>query len=76
MENDPMFYLCLNCLTPAEEAGVCQRCGGERVGCRPGSPEDPCRRPLMDAEGRIRTRAPLWWLRKSIPGFSKYLDEG
>ncbi len=59
-------YLCPQCLTAADQPGRCEVCGGTRLGCRLGEPDDACRRPLIDAEGRVRTRAPLWWLVHSV----------
>jgi hypothetical protein len=70
------LYLCVNCLIPAEEAGVCEQCGGERILCRPGDSSDPCRRPLMDADGRIRSRAPIWWLKQRVGRLIDHLDIG
>jgi hypothetical protein len=58
-----LFYLCPRCFEPAEDPTPCPRCGGERVACRPGAPDDPVRKPLMTATGEIKSRAPLWWLR-------------
>lgn len=63
MEN---IYLCPRCLTPADEPGECGVCGETRLSCRVGEADDECRRPLIDAEGRVRTRAPLWWLEHSV----------
>jgi hypothetical protein len=60
------LYLCPRCLLSGDSSGPCPRCGGERLTCRPGDPDDPCRRPLIDAEGQVRTRAPLWWLRYTV----------
>jgi hypothetical protein len=59
-------YLCPHCLTPAGEAGACHVCGHERLTCRPGSPDDPCRKPLMDAQGQLKSQAPRWWLVKTV----------
>ena len=59
------FYLCPRCFEPADEPVPCPRCGGERVACRPGTADDPARKPLMAATGELRSRAPLWWLRAS-----------
>jgi len=59
-------YLCRRCFVAQAGPGNCPRCGLELVSCRPGDPDDLCRRPLMDAQGRIRTRAPLWWLHFSV----------
>jgi hypothetical protein len=69
-------FLCPRCLDSQASAGVCPRCGLERVGCRPGEPDDPCRRPLIDAAGHIRTRAPLWWLRRTVGPLTRFLDSG
>lgn len=69
------IYLCPRCLTPGDAPGPCPECGAERLGCRPGDADDPCRRPLMDANGRVLTRAPLWWLLKTMPEFSEYWKE-
>jgi hypothetical protein len=69
-------YLCPRCLDSQSAAGVCPRCGLERLACRPGHPDDPCRRPLVDAGGQVRTRAPLWWLRQTVEPLTRYLDRG
>ncbi len=69
-------YLCPRCLSAEASPGLCPRCGEERLACRPGDPEDPCRRPIMDAEGRVRTRAPLWWLRASLAQAPRWLETG
>jgi hypothetical protein len=69
-------FLCPRCLLAGDTPGPCQRCGGERLSCRPGGADDPCRRPLIDAQGRVRTRAPLWWLRQSVSPLTEYLEEG
>ena len=58
--------LCPNCLTPAAEPGPCANCGHERLVCRPGDPDDPCRKPLMTADGRVKTQAPRWWLSHTV----------
>ncbi len=66
-ETEPVqLYLCPRCLLPGETPEPCPRCGGERLTCRPGDLEDPCRRPLIDSAGQVRTRAPLWWLKKTM----------
>lgn len=56
------FYMCPRCMEPALEASRCPKCGGERVTCCPGDPDDPCRQPYMAPTGAIRSRAPVWWL--------------
>lgn len=58
--------LCPHCLTPATEPGLCDVCGHTRLVCRPGDPNDPCRKPLMTAGGEVVTRAPLWWLKLTV----------
>jgi hypothetical protein len=58
------IYLCPSCLTPADSGGPCRNCGETVIECKPGDPDDPCRRPLIDDQGRVRTRAPLWWVRQ------------
>ena len=73
-EDVVQVYLCPRCLTPAAEPGPCPNDGVERVGCRPGALDDPCRRPLMDVEGRVRTRAPLWWLRHTVARLTEYVE--
>ncbi len=60
------FYLCPRCLTADARPGLCPRCKVERLTCDAGAPDDRCRRPMVDASGRVLTRAPLWWLRKSV----------
>lgn len=65
-QSDLEVFLCPKHLLPTGQPGICADCGLELVGCRPGDPDDPCRRPLIDASGRILTRAPLWWLRYSV----------
>jgi len=69
-------YLCPRCLDSQASAGICPRCGLERLGCRPGDPDDPCRRPLVDDAGQVRTRAPLWWLRRTVGPLMRHLDHG
>jgi hypothetical protein len=72
---DVEVFLCPRCLDSQPRAGTCPRCGLERIGCRPGDPDDPCRRPLVDASGQVRTRAPLWWLRQTVGPLTRFLDQ-
>lgn len=69
------IFLCQRCFTPAKAAGTCPNCGGELIGCRPGDPDDPCRKPLMNSKGELLSRAPLWWLAYQIPELLVYFDE-
>jgi len=68
------LHLCPRCLLSGEAPGPCPRCGGQRLTCRPGDPDDPCRRPLIDAEGQVRTRAPLWWLRHTVGRLASFWE--
>jgi predicted amidophosphoribosyltransferase len=61
-----VIFLCPHCMLPGPEAGACPQCGATLVSCRPGEPDDPCRKPLMDRHGRVLTRAPLWWLQYTV----------
>lgn len=60
------IYLCSRCLIAGDAPGICQRCGQELIVCQPGSCEDPQRRPLIDGQGNVRSRAPIWWLRHTL----------
>lgn len=67
MTEEVVIYVCRRCTASAGEPGKCQFCGGEKVACRPGNDDDPLRRPLIDAEGNVLTRAPRWWLLQITP---------
>lgn len=67
MSEQQVVYCCTRCTTAAGEGGTCDICGGQRVECQPGAAGDPVRRPLIDASGNILTRAPIWWLRQTVP---------
>jgi hypothetical protein len=70
---DTEIFLCPNCFLPADKPGECPQCGHTRVGCRPGDPDDPCRRPLIGSDGKLRTRAPLWWLQYTVTNLTHHL---
>jgi hypothetical protein len=55
-------YICERCFSTDTAPGPCPRCGIPRRYCNLGGPEDVCRRPLMDADGHILSRAPMWWV--------------
>ncbi len=74
-ERGEQVYLCANCMLPGDSPGPCPRCGRERLTCRPGDPDDPCRRPWIDAQGQVRTRAPLWWLTKTVGPLAEALRQ-
>jgi len=67
-------YLCPRCLQGQEQAGDCPRCGEPLLTCRPGDADDPCRKPIMDRHGRVRSRAPLWWLRHSVEELARRFE--
>lgn len=67
MSEEQVVYCCTRCTTAAGEGGACDLCGGQRVECQPGATGDPVRRPLIDASGNVLTRAPIWWLRQTVP---------
>ncbi len=71
-EGEVTVYLCPRCLTADERPGLCPRCQIERVKCEAGAPEDARRRPVVDASGQVRSRAPLWWLRQTVSQLAEY----
>lgn len=71
-EGNVTVYLCPRCLTADGQPGLCPRCGIERVGCPAGTPEDACRKPIVDSSGQVRSRAPLWWLRRTVSQVAEY----
>lgn len=66
MGQTEQIFLCPRCLQAYDSAGRCSKDGSELLTCGLGDEKDPCRRPLMDSEGRVLTRAPIWWLRHSV----------
>lgn len=68
MNDEMVVYVCTRCTASAGEPGKCEYCGGQKVACRPGEDDDPIRRPLIDADGNVLTRAPIWWLIYTVPG--------
>lgn len=75
INSEIIVYLCPTHLISAGQPGMCPKCDQEMVGCRPGDPDDPCRRPLMDQRGHILTRAPLWWLQYSVSALTQHLTD-
>ena len=65
-QGEVVFYMCPQCLSIHETEGFCERCKVDRLGCRPGEPDNPCRKPLQDSAGRFRTRAPIWWVEMTM----------
>jgi len=70
------IYLCPHHLVPRSEGGICpDDCTLDMIECHPGEDGDPLRKPLLDAEGNVVTRAPLWWLRVTISELYPHLEE-
>lgn len=72
---DDTVYVCSRHLIIQTDPGTCPECGQPLIECQPGPMDDPSRKPLIDAQGRVRTRAPLWWLRKTVTRLVDYLDQ-
>ncbi len=70
-----VLYICPNCFSAETSPGECPHCQRERVECDPGKPDNPCRKPPMDKDGRLLSRAPLWWLIRSAPYLRAKLKE-
>jgi hypothetical protein len=69
------LYLCIRCFEPSSSPGSCPRCGRALIQCRPGDPDDPCRRPLIDQYGQVLTRAPRWYLEKTVAALMDSIEE-
>ncbi len=70
-----MLYVCPNCFSTDTTPGQCPECDRARLECDPGDPNNPCRKPPMDAEGHLLARAPLWWLAHSAPYLREQLKQ-
>jgi hypothetical protein len=68
-------YLCPRCLEAHDAPGICSRDGTRLLTCRPGNPDDPCRRPLIDSRGRVLSRAPIWWLQYTVRNLLDFLED-
>lgn len=69
------IHLCPKCLQAQPSPGTCPNDGTELLSCSPGDADDPCRRPLMDSLGKVKTRAPGWWLKYSVAELMQALEE-
>ncbi|NIS79937.1 MAG: hypothetical protein GTO14_06970 [Anaerolineales bacterium] len=69
------LYMCPRDLIAEDSPGACHVCGTQRIECCLGEADDPCRRPLMDAKGRVQTRAPRWWLQHTVTPLTDFLAE-
>lgn len=54
------IYICRTCHRVGERPLTCH--SGKSAKCDAGSPGDERSMPLFDAQGRIVTRAPKWWV--------------
>ena len=54
------IYVCRVCHRVAQEPLDCHP--GQSVDCDAGAPGDERSKPLFDANGRLVTRAPKWWV--------------
>lgn len=70
-----VLFLCPRCLSPWAEAGRCANCGTEVVGCQPGNPDDPGRKPLMTRGGMVKARAPQWWLCHTVTRLIEIVEQ-
>jgi hypothetical protein len=70
-----ILYVCPNCFSTDTAPGGCPDCQRARVECDPGDSDNPCRKPPMDAKGNMTSRAPLWWLAKSVPHLREQMKQ-
>lgn len=61
MSTGHLFYICPVCFNACKDPEECHE--HQMMCCDPGMPDDERRKPMMDASGRVQTRAPLWYLR-------------
>ncbi len=69
------IFMCPRCLVAQGKAGSCPQCNVQLIDCHPGAEDDPCRRPLINANGQVLSRAPLWWLRHTASPLAAYFEE-
>lgn len=70
------IFMCPRCLVAQIKAGSCPKCKVKLIACHPGAENDPCRRPLMNADGRVLSRAPVWWLKHSASQLVDHIEDG
>jgi hypothetical protein len=56
------LYLCERCFSAADTPGPARAAVSRGAIFQVGAVDDPCRRPPTDAEGRLLSRAPQWWV--------------
>ena len=58
VEKEAKFYICPTCFSTSGLPAICH--DQPMIACRPADLDD-CR-PLQDAEGNLKTRAPKWFV--------------
>lgn len=61
-EEHRIIYICQECFTMTEEPREC--CELEMICIDAGAPGDERSKPLMDEQGNLKTRAPIWWVER------------
>ncbi len=61
-ERHRIIYLCGHCFKIGDEPWEC--CGRQTIRYDAGVPGDPRSKPLMDEQGNLKTRAPVWWVER------------
>ena len=62
MANDSIFYLCPICFAVCESKIACRSHHHRMIWCDPIRLSDEQRKPLVDADGRLASHAPRWFL--------------
>lgn len=62
MAEQRIIYICPECFTMAEDPQA--GCEHKMLRVDAGDPGDQRSKPLMDAEGNLKTRAPVWWVER------------
>lgn len=60
MNDHDIFYLCLTCFAVSQTEDECH--GQRMIRCDAGRPGDERRKPVLDNRGRMKSRAPRWFL--------------
>lgn len=61
-EEHRIIYICPECFMIAEDPRNC--CEHEMTRIDAGAPGDERSKPLMDEQGELKTRAPVWWVER------------
>ncbi|MBS1253676.1 MAG: hypothetical protein MAG451_02729 [Anaerolineales bacterium] len=57
-----IIYVCQECFTITEKQRTC--CEHDMVRIDAGTPGDERSKPLRDAQGNLKSRAPVWWVER------------